>query len=334
MDGLIRKMLSASAQESSERCVNENLTAAYLEAGLSPKEMVEFESHVSDCAICRETLALAIRLGGQESASPYVAAAETGKTRPRLLRFVPVLGVLVIAIALIPVLSKLAHKKNEKITKNQVAEIHLTAKPVQKTEIAEQPAKREAIEPKTDEVTRIPTPREKKPLEKQAFKDKKEKVSSTTALLKGAEPAAAVLSIQKDADMSAKSSREERADDSKQSSLPAGAPTPYIPLSQIDVGRYSALNSLPPMVSNVILPTDRLVGSEKNASEFRKIGDKEFYLNSGIWIDRQCAEHRDSLVLEVLPVVPEHAAILKQYPDLRNLLPAMVFWNGKIYLLR
>jgi hypothetical protein len=335
IDGLIRKMLSARAQDSSELCVNENLMAAYLEASLSPEEMADFESHVSGCAICRETLALAIRLGEREEANRPVVATKLRKERSRFFRFVPVAGVMILVIAMIPVINKLAHKQNEKLPKNQVAELHLAPKPVQKTEITEQTDKRESIKPKTAEVNRIQRSLEKKPLESQVFEDKKEEASSTATLLKGAEPATAVPSIQKDADMSARSAREERADESSQVFKPAAAPTPHIPLNQIDTSRFSALNSVPPLVtSNTLPPTSRLVGSEKNANEFKKIGDKEFYLNSGIWIDRQCAEHRDSLVIEVLPVVPEHEAILKQYPDLRNLLPAMVYWNGKIYLLR
>jgi hypothetical protein len=336
IDGLIRKMLSARTQESSECCVDENLMAAYLEASLSPKEMAEFESHVSDCAICRETLALAIGLGNREEAGRPVIATEPRKARSRFFRFVPVAGVLILAIALIPVISKLAHKQAEKPPQNQVAELHMAAKPVQKTEIAEQTAKSEPIKPKTAEVIRIQSLSEKKTLEKQVFEDKKEKAPLTAALLKGAEPVPAVPPIEKDADLPSKSAQDERTDESTQGyKLAAAAPTPRIPLSQIDVSRYSALNSVPPIVSsNSLPPTSMMLGSDKSATEFKKIGDKEFYLNSGIWIDRQCAEHRDSLVIEVLPVVPEHEAILKQYPDLRNLLPAMVYWNGKIYLLR
>jgi hypothetical protein len=321
-------MLSTRTQASSERCVNENLMAAYLEASLSPKETAEFESHVSDCAICRETLALAIGIGNQEGAGRPVIDAEPGRARSRFFRLVPVAGVLILAIALIPVISKLMHKQAEKPPKNQIAELHMAATPFQKTEITEQPAKSEPIKPRPAETIKIQSPPERKPLEQQVFKDKKEESSLTAAFLKEAETAPA--------DLPAKSAREERTDESAQGYKPAAtAPTSSIPLNQIDVGRFSALNSVPPMVtSNALPPTSMMLGSEKSATELKKIGDKEFYLNSGIWIDRQCAEHRDSLVIEVLPVVPEHEAILKQYPNLRNFLPAMVYWNGKIYLLR
>jgi len=95
------------------------------------------------------------------------------------------------------------------------------------------------------------------------------------------------------------------------------------------------------IVLNAAPPRDALLGPKdggvfeltKGAS--KKIKDKVFYRNAmGFWVDRQCIEHRDSPIIEILPVAAEHESIMKEYPELRDLLPALVYWNGKNYLLR
>jgi hypothetical protein len=68
--------------------------------------------------------------------------------------------------------------------------------------------------------------------------------------------------------------------------------------------------------------------------ESRKIGEKAFYLSSVYWIDGQCIEHQDEPIVEITSAAPEYGQILTQYPELRNLRPALIYWNGKIYLLR
>jgi hypothetical protein len=334
IDGLIRKMLSGRGHDSSEHCVNENLMAAYLETSLSPKEAAEFESHVSDCAICREALAIAIRMGGQEE--PGVISAEPGRIRFRFFKLVPIAGVLILLIALIPTFYKLksTHRQNESLIKTQEAELRSPAKTIQKNELTKPEVERVAVKSKTVKETGIQSTDAKKPVESKLLDYRKAESSRPEALQKELTLPDAVKITEKDADLPLKPVQDEKADDAKQVEKTMAAATAPSSLTQLDVGRFTALNSVPPTVSNTLPPPGMLIGSGKDAGETKKIGDKEFYLNSGIWIDRQCAEHRDILVIEILPVVPEHETILKQYPALRNLLPAMVYWNGKIYLLR
>ena len=70
------------------------------------------------------------------------------------------------------------------------------------------------------------------------------------------------------------------------------------------------------------------------SEESKKVGEKTFYLNSGYWIDRQCIEHQNDSMVEITSAAPEYKQILTQYPELSNLLPALIYWNSKIYLLR
>jgi hypothetical protein len=74
--------------------------------------------------------------------------------------------------------------------------------------------------------------------------------------------------------------------------------------------------------------------SESDAAGKRQIGNKEFYRSSGIWIDQQCALHPDDPILEIKNETPEYKQILERYPELRDLLPAKIYWNNKTYLLR
>jgi hypothetical protein len=346
-DDLIRKMLSARECENSERCANENLMAAYLESSLSPQETAEFEAHIADCAICREVLALSMKMDSEETADRPAAASDSRKT---LFRFsVPV--VVAGALFLVFILAVYKYMRNPSENNVQVAEVRKPAQPpmqrsAPQAESAAQGIKKEVPEAKAPEKTALkakapemdkrvaasekqqsapPAPEEK---EKGSFPaDLKRAETNPPVVLSGAE---AVISAESKTEASdaAGASRIDEASAAR----PASNPPPY----QIDINRYKALNSLSLSILNVTPTAGMLLGSEseKDSAELKKIGDKVFYLNSGIWIDRQCAQHRDSLVVELLPVLPEHESILKQYPELRNLLPALIYWNSKIYLLR
>jgi hypothetical protein len=76
------------------------------------------------------------------------------------------------------------------------------------------------------------------------------------------------------------------------------------------------------------------IQAQSGATASRIIGDKEFYPESGIWIDRQCAGRQGEPIIEIAPPDPEYEAILARYKELRNLRPAKICWNSRIYLLR
>jgi hypothetical protein len=69
-------------------------------------------------------------------------------------------------------------------------------------------------------------------------------------------------------------------------------------------------------------------------SEKKSAGDRTFYRYARVWVDKQCLEHADAAIVEVTPEATEYETVVKQYPDVRKILPAAIFWEGKIYLLR
>jgi hypothetical protein len=99
----------------------------------------------------------------------------------------------------------------------------------------------------------------------------------------------------------------------------------------INLQSISALNMVPPKEILFALKDGR---SRLQTSKSKRIGDKVLYLSSGFWVDPQCVEHRDEPIIEILPAASEHKSILAKYPELRDLLPAVIYWNNRIYLLR
>jgi hypothetical protein len=100
------------------------------------------------------------------------------------------------------------------------------------------------------------------------------------------------------------------------------APAPWMKGRQLSIQADTAEES----------KTKDLEKSEKGI--FQKIGDKEFYLDSGYWTDLQSLEHPGVPVVEIRPADPEYKSILGQYPDLLKLTPAKIFHSGRIYIIR
>lgn len=351
-DRLIQKMISTRMRESSEDCADENTMAAYLEESLSPQERSAFEDHVSECISCQEILALSMKLRADEATGQTAAEPETGKKT--LFHFsipIPVLGGVVVAMVLLAVLFRMVHQSGGNLQQPQTAELH---PPAQKTETAAQSVPMEAPMADKDNLAmarrRIEAPLSENKEKGSAFFSREavpEPLPPAALPAIENEPAAvAEVSTHKMA-AALPASENERRDVAAESSAqkPAAArassgyeksatlSSPAAVSDQIDVKLQSTvtLNSVPP--KDVIFGF-RDGRSKLEASQSKQIRDKVFYQNSGFWIDRQCVEHRDEPIIEILPVVPEYEPILAKYPELRDLLPAVIYWNNKIYLLR
>jgi hypothetical protein len=109
------------------------------------------------------------------------------------------------------------------------------------------------------------------------------------------------------------------------------------------------------MLNLVSTPRDAILGlskapgtpekdSTRRAKEFasdarspgqsKKIGDHNFIFSSGYWIDERCAGKVDAPIVEVKAGAAEYEEILNLYADLRALLPAIVYWHEKNWVLR
>lgn len=310
IDGLIRKTLSAHKGEIPRSCANENLMAAYLEASLTLQETAEFESHVAHCDLCRQVLALAMKVHPGETAIRPASAVSSRKTIFRFSIPVPVLGVLILAGLLIPVLFKVRQNRKESLPGNQVAVLQSIPQQA-KTETQNSPI--HAPEADTSRsVSKLPRLK--------ASLAEKRPVDESAALLQ-ARPAPPVPAYKVVAATPGATPRNDRAATTTSNSA--------MTLDTVEQIQLMTMNSMPPKNS--------LLGKGQNMPAnalTKRIGDKMFYQNLGMWIDRQCNEHRDDPITEILPNGPEYESILAQYPDLRDLRPVVVYWGSKIYWVR
>lgn len=73
-DKAFLRILRKQQGDSPAACPDANDLAAYLEMKLSDDETARFEEHAADCAPCREALALAMKLAGEEKESHAITA--------------------------------------------------------------------------------------------------------------------------------------------------------------------------------------------------------------------------------------------------------------------
>ncbi len=90
---------------------------------------------------------------------------------------------------------------------------------------------------------------------------------------------------------------------------------------------------------SVVAPRDAvanltgLASSEQRKRAAKKLGDRTFYRSSGYWIDDQCIRVSADYE-EAADGSAERAEILKSLPELAGMRPAILYWKGKILVLR
>ena len=365
VDSLIQKMLSARARRDSEPCANENLMAAYLEASLSPQEMTEFESHVSECATCQEVMALAMKLRPEGSNMSGIAPAGSKRTLFRFSIPIPVLGALLIGAVFIAVFFRFANHSGEKPQATSIAELRQA---VQKTEESHQ-LKAQIAEPhppaqpmkaavrNAPAASAIPKPFESSaPARDVLYKDKQ-----SSELVQAENKTGFEVNDEK-----GEAPAPMRDDMLQPPPAPASAAVPKLELQQslpADTASQTAGNAfVPPVVQETVsrpkiyavqnriatahyteMPPMASLGAaikalslpvNIKAAKSRKIGDRTFLRVSGPWVDQQCVAYPQAQVIEIAPEAPEYELILKRYPDIRSILPAAIYWEGKNYFLQ
>ena len=311
IDGLIKQVLSSRARKGSEHCENENLMAAYLESSLSPEERAEFESHVADCAVCREVLALSIELQAQESDHRTIARTDSKKTLFHFSIPIPIFGVLLLVLVLVAVLPRFPRRSGE----NPPA-VSVSSKPSRVETVAAE-MKTNVAAVITEKNGKLGPAVEEGKSEKAGYrlsaaahKEVPGSVSIRTAKLDEAQPLP-----------------------SPESTARPTASSLAVPvLQKMAVGQGALTRSAAASVRRAIYALS--LSANLNSAEPRGIGDKFFYNNSGFWIDKQCIEHLGAVIVEITTRAPEYESILKQYPDILKIAPAVIHWEGKNYVLQ
>ena len=356
IDGLIKQVLSSRARKGSEHCENENLMAAYLESSLSPEERAEFESHVADCAVCREVLALSIGLQAQESDHRTIARTDSKKTLFHFSIPIPILGVLLLVVALVAVLSRVPHRSGENppavSVSSKPSRVETVAGEMKANDVAVITEKNRELRPAVEGGK---SEKAGYRLSAAAHKDAPGSVSILTAKLDEAQPlpspestaqpaasSVAVPVLPQTAVGQGTLTRSTAASvqpaintlslpANLNSAEPGGIGNKFF-YNKTAVGKGALTQSAAASVRRAIYALS--LSANLNSAEPRGIGDKFFYNNSGFWIDKQCIKHLDAVIVEITPRAPEYESILKQYPDIFKIAPAVIHWEGKNYVLQ
>lgn len=321
MNDWIHKMISTRTQAFSEACADENVTAAYIEGALSDQEKLVFETHVSECAVCRDVLALVMKMKDEEQKTFAPERDKSMPSRKTWFRFsfpIPVLGGVFVAIILTAGIFLLIRDSGENLHPTQSAQLHL---PVPEKEMLKQNIP-ETYSEKRDAGQKLEPPPMTFP---------KEGIEARVA------PA---RELKKEAILSAASSNQMATLQSEHSArlnegatlssvreLSVAAPTLRMKGQRAD-GPQSSIQE------DNAAEADIKDLEEPKGSASRKIGDKEFYWDSGYWTDRQCLQHPEVPVIEIAPANPEYKSIVERYPDLLTLKPVRIFSVDRIYIFR
>jgi len=365
VDSAIRQSLSRALSENRGSCPDPNLTAAYLENRLHEDQRAAFEAHAADCADCREILALALRLEEEQGTVPLIRESSSRKLLFRFTIPVSALALIVAGIAL-GIIFFHSSKTPVSVPAVQITQLRAPDQlqsPTPEKESKEKAERRSEPRPKPVTVKSISTP-------SGVAEPSKKPDPSKQALAQPAPPAATptpteiveldAAKIQTREVSAAKSEfAAGRAEDAGLRQAPqtgaaatgfaGGAVGGVLPQSAaLRTQRVSMLNAAPSPRDAIIALSKMLetaVQSEtrktkdqaadlKSEARSRKIGDHNFFFTSGYWIDALCAQHADAPVTEVRAGTAEFEAIVKLYPDVRSLLPAIVYWGEKTWVLR
>ncbi len=340
MDSLMRKMVAARMRAPSQGCADENVMAAYLEGSLSPQETAAFEEHAAQCASCQETLALCIKLQVPEASVQSIE--EQGDGKKVIFHFsipIPVLGGVFAAFVLVAVLFWVVKDTQKGISPVQTAELQAPMKDAETAnQIAPAPVTRQSTVAESPRLESRDTPLEKK--KEPEFAVQKTEPQPNAAAIPTPAMAPAAPTVRADGPKVLEESSDEKIAGAAAAVEPAPAAAvakqekPPSAISSADavhkVGTL-AFNDAPQKSAELRAQRAR---SKEGEAESRQVGDKVFYRDSGRWIDRQCMAHPDDPIIEITSGDPEYKTLLARYPGLGKLLPALIYWEGKKYLLR
>jgi len=370
VDSAIRQALGRTPPESSGSCPDPNMTAAYLENRLTDDEMAAFETHASDCPQCRELLALAMKLEEKPGTGPSVIEPAVRRYLFRISIPVSALALFVTGAALGIIFLRSSKSPVSGKPAAQTAELRAPAPPPEPSpeqKLNESVAPPPAPVRKPVAVKSAPAPLSDSESSKKAESMKQAIAQQAPAAVPEAVPTGiAELDTGKAQTQQLSAAKTEfaatRGDDAGQrqaaqsrgatagyagnavGGVVGGIPPPSAPRTQ----RVSMLSAAPTpkeaimtlgrMLSTAVQSESRTAKDAaadlKSDERSRKIGNHRFILTSGYWIDEVCGRNTDAPIVEVTAGAPEFDEIIKLYPDLRPLLPAIVYWNEKALVLR
>ena len=355
MDRAIKKALEAQQDHDTRDCLDENTVAAYLEMRLSEAEIRSVESHASICAVCRETIGLALRLAEREEA-PGAASPAAASRRTVLFHFsLPVSMAVMMVLAVVA--GFLLYRVVRESKPPQSAELHLpppraegisaakTAAPAVQTE----KAGRDRV---LNSQAKAHIPAESADTRRSAAVKPPQQEQASEAVTP---PSAAVNPPQQEPALEASAPAPSAPEPGPENRLVAAEGKPPIATAAYQAGdiakeapqlgsarlagshQAAVARSQPVAVQAVITPQDavlRLAGldvSGRKRLPAKEIAGRTFYFYSGYWIDAQCAEHPSAEFEGIAPGSSSCDVLAKPFSKVR---PAIIFWDSRNCILR
>jgi len=353
MDGAMQKALAAHKDQAAGSCPDENILAAYMEARLDPSERQRVESHASNCVSCQELIGLALRLSEPEAELEAAEAAES-PSKKVLFHFtlpVSVLAMIVLALVAGYLFFRILRESTPFSAAPHTAELR-------------SPAKAEGVSaPKSPALS---PPREATPLKQPTAASAREPHMSksrlspkvtlpapATEIALAREPALQPPPALEPTQPAAVQVPEARAggaaDKISVSATKVGENRPAGEAAPPGVGRMNlaaahtgptvkaqAVAQFSPEFTplDAVLTLARLIPSLRDGLLEKKIKNRTFYFNSGYWIDGQCTEQTSADYVDIKTGSAEREQILKSFPEVEKIRPAVISWNGKNCVLR
>jgi hypothetical protein len=335
-DKAVYKALSGKRGSAPSPCPDENVIAAYLEAGLTGEEKAQFEDHTSECASCRELLGTALNLS-----EPPSAAAPSPPVRRRALRFfIPATAAAVVVLAVVTGVLLLQTFREDETPQSAALR---TSEPTPMRVSGP-----DAIDRDLREKSRVETP-------------PSAPASPPARVQSNAMPAAAAPTLPREKEVrspalepvppeAAGENKPIAADDSKAADALAveGQAAAAGERRQVDAFaiRLGDTSQQPAPVESRrayrVTPPDAVAISagmdqSRDSSLIRKVGKLTFRRVADYWVDSRCSEQKE----EAPRVVPADAAtlvrILEEYPGLKELVetgtPVILRYQDRNYVV-
>lgn len=321
VDDWMRERISANMRPPAGDCVDASRMAAYREGTLSTQESAVVEAHLAACSSCQEMLALILKMPDSDlavpAALPDVPKSEQ-KPRVSLSLPIPVWGGIAAVLLLAGIFLLLPESQDPIPT--QTAELRAPDSVKDMAGSAPAPDSKPLIQaPPEGPQSGAPSGAEEAggrvPLE---------------SPVKGEFAAPGFPPLPAEAAAGAMFDEREHV---TAAVPPEGTRPMELPSPEMEKNPAVASSRLSARRMQDFAAGDAL-RAKSSADGVRSIGDKEFVLDDGVWIDRQCLVNAGASVMDAAAADAETQSILKQYPELRAMKPVRIYWKGSIYTLR
>jgi hypothetical protein len=318
-DKAVRKALPGGAPSP---CPDENLMAAYLDGVLSGQDRERFEDHASQCASCREVLAMAIEMAEQSSDAPPLRAFR----RPAFRFFIPATVAAGIVLAVATGILLLQTFREGETPQSAAVRPGTPDRDARQKSLLETAPSAPSGSARAAAHAGATAAREKEVVPP---------VGPRPSPLRAPEgrPLVAEESRATDAAAPPEGNRAAAGERRKASAYAARLDHPIAQRPSAPPTEGKPAESAP---EDVVAMSAGL-GQSRDSAAVRKVGELTFRLAGGYWLDSRCGDQKEDAARLVAADADALAGILKEHPGLKALVdtgtPVIVRYQDRNYVL-